>query len=361
MGFFNQIEFVPNQIKSHPRIDEKPVGGIAAFGSHIGAALKLMLKEQEIIFFCLLQWASIGAAYLLWIQIFAWIPEEVWQSAKESDEGSIADVVFLIWSFVCVGLAAFPVGIFTGCMGAAHFLHRQGRESTVASCIRLVLPQSWSLWMFHWLDGWITVRQILRRLPSKDDRRTQAQRAMQESLYYAWKLGVSGILPSIVTGNNLLQSGKNSVVFVKQNFWEVAKLRAGYSAVCWIVGIGTYVGTIWMFAFFDVIPKNEPIESHMFEAYFWIAGPLLIAIGVVMLFLRPVFVLALCDLYSEHLDRRGKSVALPENPPKSISALVAFGCLCLLVAVAFLLRDELGITDMLSTPYGEEYGADKGN
>ncbi|WP_345685203.1 hypothetical protein [Novipirellula caenicola] len=70
--------------------------------------------------------------------------------------------------------------------------------------------------MFHWLDGWITVRQIFRRLPSKKNRTPPAQLAMQESLYYAWKLGVSGILPSIVTGNNLLQAGKNAALFVKR-------------------------------------------------------------------------------------------------------------------------------------------------
>src|SRR5690554_7569188 len=75
-----------------------------------------------------------------------WIPEEVWRSAAESDEGSIADWILLAWSFVCVGFAAFPVGILTGCMGATHFLHKQGRESTVATCLKLVLPQSWSLW-----------------------------------------------------------------------------------------------------------------------------------------------------------------------------------------------------------------------
>lgn len=360
MGVFNQIEFVRDEIKDLPHIDEKPVGGLATFRSRINAALALILKEQEILFFGLLQWASIGAAYLLWIQMLDWVPEEVWRSTDESVEGSIADIVLLVWSIVCVGLAAFPVGILTGCMGAAHFLHRQGRESTVASCMRLVMPRGWSLWMFHWLDGWITVRQIVRRLPSEDDSTTPAQHAMQESLYYAWKLGVSGILPSIVTGNNLLQSGKNSVVFVKENFWEVAKLRTGYSAVCWIVGIGTYVATILMFFFFDVVPKHEPVESHVFTIYFWVAVPLLTAVAVVMLFLRPVFVLALCDLYSEHLNRRGEAVVLPENPPKSVSVLVAFGCLCLLVAVAFFLRDELGITDMLSTPYGEKYGADKG-
>ena len=35
---------------------------------------------------------------------------------------------------ICVGLAAYPVGLFTGCMGATHFLHRQGKPSTVAAC-----------------------------------------------------------------------------------------------------------------------------------------------------------------------------------------------------------------------------------
>ncbi len=360
MGGFNQIEFVRDRIKKLRHIDEKPVGGLGAFGSRIGAALMLMMKEPEILFFCLLQWASIGAAYLLWIQMLDWIPEEVWRSTDESSEGSIADIVLLVWSFICVGLAAFPVGIFTGCIGAAHFLHRQGRESSVASCMRLVLPQSGALWMFHWLDGWITVRQIFQRLPSDDEPNSIADRVTRESLYYAWKLGVSGILPSIVTGNNLRQSGLNSVDFVKKNFREVAKLRAGYSAVCWIVGIGTYVGTILMFSFFDLVPRHERVESHIYTIYFWAAVPLLTAVAVVMLFLRPVFVLALCDLYAEHLKRRRKVAALPENLPKSVSVLVAFGCLCLVVAVVFLLRDTLGITEMLSTPYGEEYGADKG-
>ena len=77
---------------------------------------------------------------------------------------------------------------------ATHFLRKQGRESTVAACFRLVLPQSWSLWAFHWIDGWITVNQILDRLPRKNDRRTAAEKALSEALYYAWKLGVSGIL-----------------------------------------------------------------------------------------------------------------------------------------------------------------------
>jgi hypothetical protein len=185
-----------------------------------------------------------------------WIPEEVWGSAVESDEGSIANWILLAWSFVCVGVAAFPVGILTGCMAATSFLHKQGRESTVATCLKLVLPQRWSLWSFHWIDGWITVNQILDRLPKKGGRKKPV---LSEALYYAWKFGVSGVLPSIVTGNNLIKSGKNSVVFVKDNFVEVAKLRAGYSALCWIVGVGSYVVAILFLMAVDMVFEQDEI------------------------------------------------------------------------------------------------------
>jgi Flp pilus assembly protein TadD/uncharacterized membrane protein len=354
MWALDEIEFVRDEIKGHPGIDKKPSGGIAKFASRIGYALSLCFREKEIFVFVLLQWAAIGIAYLLWIQMLAWIPEEVWRSAAKSNKSSIADWVLLAWSFVCVGVAAFPVGILTGCMGAAHFLHKQGRESTIATCLKHVLPQSWSLWGFHWIDGWITVNQILDRLPSKNDRRTPAERALSEALYYAWKLGVSGVLPSIVTGNSLIASARNSVVFVKDNFLEVAALRAGYSALCWVVGIGAYIGAIALFVAVDIVPANHEIYGHIYTFYFWAAVPILIAAGMVMLFLRPIYVLALCDLYSDHLKNRNEKVNLPANPTKAASAIVAFGVLCVLVGVVFMYRNELGVMDMLSTPHGQQ-------
>ncbi len=269
MGLRNDLDFVREELKELDGIDRKPSGGIRSFGSRIGYAVSLGLKEKEIFLFALLQWASIGIAYLLWVQILDWIPEEVWRSTDESDQGSIADLVLFAWSFVCVGVAAFPLGILTGCMGATHFLHKQGRESSVATCLMLVLPSSWALWMFHWADGWITVNRIMDRLPDKNDTTTPAQRALNEALYNAWKLGVSGVLPRIVSGNNLIQSGRNSVVFVKDNFLEVAKLRAGYSALCWVVGIGAYVGVILLFMNVDIVPEGSEIYGHIYTAYLW--------------------------------------------------------------------------------------------
>jgi len=347
IGLLNKIGFIRDEIKDIPNIDKKPVGGISSFSSKIGYAISLGFKEKEILLFGLLQWASIGLGYLLWIQMLDWIPNNVWRGAAQSNEASIVDLVLLAWSLVCVGLTAFPVGILTGCMGATHFLHKQGRVSTVAICFKLVLPQSWPLWAFHWIDGWITVNQILQRLPKERDPLTPAQKALSEALYYAWKLGVSGVLPSIVTGNSLIQSGKNSVIFVKDNFVEVAKLRAGYSALCWIVGIAAYAGAILLFMIFDIAPRGNAI----YTIYFWAAVPILISVGIIMLILRPIFVLAICDIYSDYLDEKGEVVNLPENPPKSISAIVTFVCISIIVAVVYLYRNELGIIEMLSTPY----------
>ena len=355
MGLINQLDFVRNEIQSIPNADKKPKDGIASFGSRIGYGLSLGFKEKEIFFFGLLQWVSIGVGYLLWVQMLDWIPEEVWRSAAESDEGSIVDWILLAWSFVCVGITAFPLGILTGCMGAAHFLHKQNHESTIASCGKLVLRQSWALWAFHWVDGWITVTRILGRLPRKNDYRTPAQKALEEALYYAWKLGVAGVVPSIVTGNGLINSGKNSVVFVKDNFLEVAKLRAGYSALCWVVGISTYIGFICLLMVIDPVSDGDEIYGHIYNFYLWTAAPILIATAVVILFLRPIYVLALCDLYSDHLDHKGIEVSLPENPSKGTSAIVVFGSLCLIVALVYSYRNELGVMDMLSTPYGSQY------
>ncbi|MFT7533518.1 MAG: hypothetical protein ACI9FD_004555 [Gammaproteobacteria bacterium] len=126
--------------------------------------------------FALLQWITIALAYLLWVQMLDWILEAVWRSAENPDSTSIADYILLAWALVCIGIAAFPIGILTGCMSATHFLHLQGQESTIAKCLNLVLPQTWPLWIFHWIDGFITVRQIMARLPRKMTQKPQLKK-----------------------------------------------------------------------------------------------------------------------------------------------------------------------------------------
>lgn len=355
----NDLTFAQEEIYKLGRVKTSPAEGLKSFGSRVGYALFLMCKEKEVIVFALLQWVVIGLTYLLWVQVLDWIPDEVWESAKDPEkaslnEVSLADFALFAWSLLCVGLAAFPVGILTGCMGAAHFLHREGRESTIATCFKLVLPNAWSLWIFHWIDGWITVERILERIPGGDDRITAAEKALHEAMYYAWKIAVAGVLPSILTGNNIIQSGKNSIVFVKENFVEVAQLRAGYSLICWVLGIGAYIGSIIFFSETGILSREGNAPNQMYAFYLWAGVPIVVALAFVMLLLRPIYVLALCDLYSDHIDERGEKIEIPTTSTTT-SAFVAFGVLCVLIGTAYLYREELGFMDLLATHYGQEH------
>jgi hypothetical protein len=316
-----------------------------------------MFKEKEIFTFALLQWAVIGAGYYLWVQMLNWIPSEVWKSAEHSNGGSIADIVLLLWSFVCVGIVAYPLSILSSCMGAVHFINRQGRSSSIAECLRIVLPKVWPLWIFTWTDSWITVSQILERLPKKNDRTTPAQRALSEALYFAWKIGTIGILPGLITGRGLVESCRQSIGVVKNKFKDILKLRLGYSALCWVVGISAYVGTIIFFCVFrNLVPLgNEKIYGHVYSFYFWAGIPILVAVGIIQVFLRPIYVISSCHIYSDYLNEKEEKILLPTPPSKSVSALVAFGALLFILAVVFIYRDQLGITKMLSTPYGEKF------
>jgi hypothetical protein len=58
-------------------------------------------------------------------------------------------------------------------------------------------------------------------------------------------------------------------------------------------------------------------------------------------------------LLSDYLEKQGKQVSLPDNIPKSISALVAFLAIAIITAAVVLFRDEMGISGMLSTAYGQ--------
>lgn len=45
-----------------------------------------MFVEKEMFVFVLLQFVAIALAYYLWVQMLAWIPDEVWEGAKDSDD-----------------------------------------------------------------------------------------------------------------------------------------------------------------------------------------------------------------------------------------------------------------------------------
>ena len=58
-------------------------------------------------------------------------------------------------------------------------------------------------------------------------------------------------------------------------------------------------------------------------------------------------------MYSDYLESKEVSPRLPDDVSKGRSALVVFGLTVIALGVVYLFRDELGITPLLATPYGD--------
>lgn len=354
-AYYQQMDSVRNEIGGMAGIrDNVPsLGeGLAGFWARTKFSVRLILLEKELITFALLQWACIALGYYLWIQMIGWIPEAAWERASHSDSATIGDLILFLWSFFCVGIVAFPLGILSGCMGAVHFLNRQGKESTIDECLKMVLPRAWPLWIFHWIDGWWTVRRILDRLPKKNDRRTAAEKALSEAIYYAWKIGTIGILPALVTGRGLIDAGQRSIGLVRRKLKDVVLLRAGYSSLCWVVGLTAYAGAILFFvAFPGLVNWKLGVAGQMYTIYFWLAVPILIAAGVVLLFLRPIFVISAFDIYADYVREQGENLMLPPPPAQARAgggAVWTALLLALALAAVVYFRRELGLLDLLA-------------
>jgi hypothetical protein len=351
-SFLDRLQFVGRAVQALPQFHEDRPDtneSLGAFGTAIVPTLSLVFREEEVFVFLLLQWAVIVLGYLLWVQGLYWIPEEVWRDAAQSrGGGTTADIFLLIWSFTCVGLVAFPLGLLSACIAAVEILRRTGRRASLAACLRLVTPRTWAIWLFTWADAWITVSQILSRLPRKGDTRSVATRIAEEAAYYAWKVGSAGVLPSLVVGHDLLRAGKDSVGLLRHRIRQVMALRTGYSLLCWIVGIGAYVGTIMFFQVFpQLIPHDEPLERHIGDYYFWAAVPIAVATGIVVLLLRPIYLFGLCSLYVDYHESTGEPIDLPRPPSTLVSAATVFVALAAIVAVVFVFRTELGIVEWI--------------
>lgn len=357
MGFipyYNEMEAVRNEVYDETQnYGMRPTksSAISDFFERAKFSVKLILLEKELITFALLQWACVGLGYYLWVQMLGWIPDAAWHRASHSDGATPADLILFLWSFFCVGIVTFPLGILSGCMGAVHFLNRQGKESTIPKCLQMVLPRAWPLWVFHWIDGWWTVMRILDRLPKKNDRRSIEEKALSEAIYYAWKTATIGILPALITGRGLIAAGKLSVKLVRQNFMAVMLLRGGYSAMCWIVGIAAYAGSIMFFIKFPHLVNWKLSTGATIHAfYFWVGIPLMVAVGVVMVILRPIYIISACDIYANFIAQEKEGLMVPEPPQNSqgSTALTVAALLCLAMVGVIMFRDQLGITALLS-------------
>lgn len=309
------------------------------FWGELGYALRLIAGEKEIVLFAVLQWAVIGLAYLIWVQILDWIPDEVWNEVRRSSNDrvqfTLVNIALLSWSFLVIAVASYPISILNAAMTAAHYLRSSGQPSTIAGCLNLAFKNLGRLWVFTTIDAWITVDAIMDRLPRKNGRRT----AFDELLYYAWKIGTIGVVPALVAGKGYVEAAKDSVSLLRNQPVRAIGIRMGYSLICWIIGIAAYFGGIYYLTAFG---GGASEAKAVYNFYVVIAVPIVIAVGVTSVAVRPFYLVMVSKLYTDvvPIDR---DATAPVTGTKFDAVAVIFAFLLGALLAFYFLGDQLGV------------------
>lgn len=294
-------------------------------------SIRFILSEKENITFAIMQWVSIALLYLVWIQILRFVTPELVASLTNADPSWtknewVVSIIFVLWGVVCVGIASFPIGIFTACMASSYILRSEKRDSTITDCLSIVMPRAWPIWLFSWYDGWLTVRRILSRLPKKNDTESAQKKAKGEAIYQAWKLASLGVIPALSYGRSVTDSCKDSLLILGKKFKKLAILRIGYSTICWVIGILSYLSL-----FFFSLQIEKRLETYYgfnstFSFYLVAVLPIMIALLIIMIFVRPLYIVSSTRIYVEYVHENG----IERLAPKQFSQ---FACLALLLLI----------------------------
>lgn len=330
--------------------DIKSGGYIGGFFCNMADVFRLIRQEPEILLFALLQWGCITLAYMGWVQALDWIPDSVWEEIRSAnkddrDSGFALLNLFLIgWSFVIVVCVSFPLSILSAGMVAVHALRHEGYESTFFYAVWRGMQNVGQQWVFTTIDAWITVKAIFDRLPKKRnrDRRTLAD----EALYYAWKLGTMGMVPAMVYGRGLIGAAKDSLTMVKREPGLAIAIRFGYSGVCWIIGIATYVAAV---LFAGAKGLYAPADNGIYTFYFYMTVPIFVSVGIISVFVRPFFLLMVAKLYTDVLEPKGMLDVAMSDEAEQVETAPAWpvfflaGAVFFAVVTAVFLADDIGL------------------
>jgi hypothetical protein len=311
---------------------------LSTFFGELGAAFRLILEEKEILFFAMLQWLVIAFAYLVWTQMLDWIPDDVWRQVSKKDNKisfTLLNLALTGWSFLVVMVASYPLSLLNAAITAVHYLRTAGRRSTIASCLSYAYRNLPQLWVFTTIDAWITVNAILDRMPRRNSRRTAAD----EALYYAWKIGTLGVVPALTAGKGFFGAAKDSVTVLAAHPLRAIGIRMGYSLICWLIGILTYIGGLSYVMHFS---QSTGSTNGVYNFYVLIAVPIVFSVGVTAVLVRPLYLVVVARLYAEVVPI-GEAADVPASSRKADIAGVIFAVLLCTLLAFYWFGDQLGL------------------
>lgn len=313
----------------------------STFTGELGGAFRLILEEKEILFFAALQWLVIAAAYLVWTQVLDWIPDSVWAEVRKKDSKvtfTLLNLVLLGWTFLVVAVASYPLSVLNAAITAVHYLRSAGKRSTIGRCIDLAFRNLPRLWIFTTIDAWITVNAILDRLPRRNSKRT----ALDELLYYAWKIGTMGVIPALTAGRGFMDAAKDSIAMLTARTGRAIGIRMGYSLLCWIVGVLAYLGGLS----YAMQAGGAGGTKAIYHFYVLMALPIFVSVGIVAVLLRPLYLVMVARLYTEIVPVEHHTVLSRDSRKADFFGIVFAVTLCGLLA-AYFFGDQLGLRDWI--------------
>lgn len=311
------------------------------FFKEAGHALRLILREPEVLLFATLQWATLALTYMMWTGIFGWVPSYWFGAAMQSGVSSAVALAFgsavfiIVWTAVIFVLTAYPLSLFNAAMVAAHFLRHADQRSTVWRCLTLAAHSASRLWLFTMIDALKSIAGFLSQLPRRRPWLNLPVSREDLPSYYAWKIGTMMMVPALVAGRDYRAAAKDSLYLLYDKPSRTVNTRMGYAMLCGIFGVTTFIAAPILLL---VLTSGSywPYRSLAISA-----GTFLLTFGVITVLLRPLFLVIAANHYTEAVAIDPTSVAMAASRQRNLTKLL-LPLATFIVMAALLLKDEIG-------------------
>jgi hypothetical protein len=118
-------------------------------------------------------------------------------------------------------------------------------------------------------------------------------------------------------------AAKDSVALLKHSPLRAIGIRIGYSLICWIIGVGAYAGAV---AYAIALDGRGVLRPHdIYNFYLFMALPIVIAVGVTAVLVRPFYLVMVSKLYTDIVPIDKDVPALTTGRAFNALALYFFG------------------------------------